>query len=125
MSKFISKLCVTYVSDAGMFGRPLWQLTSPLIYASDVTGDTYTVPTDFQTDFATIPRIPFVFDAFGDSATEAATLHDWLYTEAKIPREKCDAVFKEAMRASNVGFVRRKLMYYAVRLFGSAFYGKP
>ena len=45
--------------------------------------DTITVPTGFFTDFASVPRMPFVFLLFGDVAHEAAVIHDYLYRKAR------------------------------------------
>jgi len=97
----------------------------PLIYQSDVARTTYTVPTDFETDFASVPRIPGIFDLFGDSAHEAAVLHDWLYTSpAKAPRFLADEVLLEAMQVSGIPWWRRYPIYLAVRLFGEPFFLK-
>jgi hypothetical protein len=45
-------------------------------------------------------------------------IHDFLYWEQDRTRVESDRVFLEAMRVLNVSFFIRKLIYYAVRLFG-------
>ena len=50
-----------------------------VVVLSPMLKDTITVPTGFLTDFASVPRMPFVFLLFGDVAHEAAVIHDYLY----------------------------------------------
>jgi Protein of unknown function (DUF1353) len=102
MSRFLTKLDVEQVEDTSQEGRGTWKLLSPLSYESDLLGAVLTVPAGFVTDFASTPRLPFVFWFFGDRANYAATLHDWLYTpdsQGNHPvkdRATADAILKEA-----------------------------
>lgn len=102
-----------------------WKLLSPLIFKSTTYGLIH-IPTDFKTDFASVPRIPIVYSMFGNTSHSAATVHDWLYSgRAKVSRKQADEVFIEAMKAKNQSKWRRKPMFWAVRLFaGFAFKGK-
>ena len=86
-----------------------------------------TVPADFTTDGASIPR-PFwpLFSPTGKHM-RAAILHDYLYQELrdnyhpgarKAKRRDADKLFYLAMLDSGIGRWRAKLMYWAVRLFG-------
>ena len=70
---FATELCVEEISDILNSGRGNWQLTQPLVYKSDITGGTYTVPTGFVTDFASVPRVPIVFLLCGDTASRLST----------------------------------------------------
>lgn len=123
MIVFLSRLDVELVSGTANAGRGAWRLTKPLRYVSPKYGN-FTVPAGFVTDFASIPRLPGVFLIFGDTAHEAAALHDYLYATGKVPRDVADKIFLEAMRDTGVAWWRRILMYLGVRLFGESHYTK-
>jgi hypothetical protein len=85
------------------------------------------VPEGYVTDFASIPGFAqWLISPFGKHA-EAAVIHDWLYTLGKPrdgkARKQADRVFRRALKLVGVGFVRRNIMYYAVRMGGSSGYG--
>jgi hypothetical protein len=111
MARFLTKLNVEYIDD------DKWRLISPLLYESDIAGSV-AVPSGFETDFASVPRAPFVYLLFGDEAHKAATVHDYLYRSEKVSRKTADQVFLEAMKISGVWAWRRYPMFWAVRLFG-------
>jgi hypothetical protein len=117
MSEFKTHLVVELIDDE----RGLWRLLSPLVYLSDMIGNVV-VPTNFETDFASVPRIPVAYFLAGDTARWAAVVHDYLYGEKAYPRAKCDDVFLEAMTASGVPWWRRRIMHAAVRIFGGFVY---
>jgi hypothetical protein len=123
MGKFLSKLDVELIDSDANEGRGIWEVHQPLIFVSDITGITYTVPVGFITDFLSVPRVPLVFDIMGDCAHEAATLHDWLYTEKVEPRFKADRILVEAAIATGIPSWKAWAMYFAVRAFGSSRYG--
>jgi hypothetical protein len=81
-----------------------------------------TVPAGFETDFASVPRLPFVYLLTGGTARKAAVVHDFLYHKSGVSRDDADAVFLEAMEVSGVSEWRAKLMYAGVRAFGWQFY---
>lgn len=94
-----------------------WALLCPLIYESDLVAATIIVPKGFVTDFASVLRVPIAFWLTGDTAHEAATVHDFLYqTHITDTRQKADEVFLEAMEASGIPVWRQRLMYRTVRL---------
>lgn len=111
-----SKLDVEQVEDVSNEGRGSWKLLSPLIY-NDIE-----VPVGFVTDFASVPRIPFVFDLCGDRGNLASTVHDYLYSVRKYPRKQCDQVFRVALVEQGVKPWIARLMYWGVRLFGGSHY---
>lgn len=98
----------------------LWVLTAPLVYASKVADMTITVPAGFVTDYASVPRLPVVFDLFGDTSDEAAVVHDYLYTTHLVTRPMADAVLREASKVTGVPAWRRWPMWLGVRLFGGS-----
>jgi len=125
MSRFITQLVATNLDPDYAGGRGLWELVEPLIYESDCAGITITAPVGFKTDFASVLRLPVIYFLFGDRAHAAATIHDYLYNTALVPRKVADDVFSEAMDVStNLSSVSRWLMWSAVRLFGGNAYGK-
>lgn len=85
------------------------------------------VPEGYVTDFASIPGfVQWLISPFGRHS-EAAVIHDWLYTlgtpgDAK-GRKIADRTFRRALKLVGVGWVRRSLMYRAVRLGGRSGYG--
>lgn len=121
MGKFLTKLDVEQVTDVGEQGRGSWQVTSPFSYQAD-SGEIYTVPVGFVTDFASVPRIPIIFDLVGDRGNEAATLHDYLYSKphAVSTREMADQLLKEAALAQGCSPWVAWALYLGVRLGGSS-----
>jgi hypothetical protein len=117
MSRFLSR-CVLEIADDEDDGQ--WILAVALAYESDVAGITITVPAGFQTDLASVPRLPLVFLLAGDCAREAAVVHDYLYSTHLVERGTADAVLREASACTGVPAWRRWLMWAGVRLFGGS-----
>lgn len=117
-AQFLSKLEVTLVNGSAAEGRGLWRLDADLVYYSAILGDKIRVPAGFHTDFASVPRVPVVFTLVGDSSSEAAVVHDWLYTVKIVPRATADAVLREASKATGVPAWRRWMIWAGVRAFG-------
>ena len=99
-----------------------WILTEDCIYQSDLLGDDgnpvkVVVPTWFPTDLASIPRLfRFLFIKNGRHRA-AAILHDYLCRlELDFSRVTADKIFLEAMKLQKVPRLRRRLMYWAVRM---------
>jgi hypothetical protein len=114
MTKFLTELDVCCISDKA------WRLTDFLIYESALVG-IIIVPKGFETDFASVPRVPIFFTLFGDRAHREAVLHDYLYRTDAVPeldRSQVDRVFLEAMTERGKGFFVRWAMYAGVRLGG-------
>ncbi|QBJ80495.1 DUF1353 domain-containing protein [Aquitalea sp. USM4] len=117
MSAFLSKLLL---EDATNIDDGQWIVAAPFIYQSDVAGQTFTVPVGFQTDLASVPRLPIVFLLTGDTSREAAVVHDYLYSTHIVPRNVADAVLREASAVTQVPPWRRWLMWAGVRAFGGS-----
>jgi len=109
------------VSPAKKMGY--WVLNDNFIYFPTAKMHTskIIVPKDFETNFASIPRIfRNIIQVWGKHG-KAAIIHDYLYTKKCTPevtRKKADQIFLDAMKFSKVGFFKRQLMYRVVRLFG-------
>ncbi len=94
-----------------------WELRTTLRYEGKV--DRFEVPVGQATDFASVPR-PFVWflPRYG-AYTKAAILHDYLWRELAAKGEMdwvdADGLFVRAMRELRVPFLRRWIMWTAVR----------
>ena len=90
-------------------------LEERLVYQSDLVGSV-TVPAGFETDLASIPRI---FQSFIPKVARhmlPAIVHDYLCRKPDFSRKMADQVFLEAMKLKEVNPIRRRLMYWAVRI---------
>lgn len=104
------------IVDVQAISEKRWKVLTPFIYRA--TNEVYTVPAGEETDFASVPR-PFVWfiPRYG-RYTKAAILHDRLCRlaeEGSFNRRDADGVFRQAMRTLNVSFLRRWIMWTAVR----------
>jgi hypothetical protein len=120
MSGFLNRVDLEAATDQDD-GK--WILVKPLIYQSDVAKQTFVVPAGFQTDLASVPRLPVIYLLTGDTSSAAAVVHDWLYTSHQVPRAMADAVLREASQVTGVPGWRRWLMWAGVRLGGASHYG--
>lgn len=96
-----------------------WILLAPFGYHSDLLDDVVVVPMGYQTDFASVPRAPFIYWLCGNTSTEASVIHDYLYDQKKVTRRQADAVLREASLVSGVPRWRAWLMWAGVRCFGA------
>lgn len=105
-----------------------WIVCAPLVFASAVaasapdTERVFTVPAGFQTDLASVPRLPVVYWLTGGTSNKAAVVHDYLYSTGLVPRKVADAVLREASAATGVPTWRRWLMWAGVRVGGASHY---
>lgn len=117
---FLTDLNVTLLRGKEKEGRQLWRIDSTLLYTSDVAKQAVIVPKGFITDFSSVPRLPLAYLLAGDTAHEAAVVHDYLYVSGTVSKKIADDVFLEAMQESGVSWWRRSLMWAAVSAFGKA-----
>ena len=121
MAKFISELDARLKDD-----DKVWTLDSPLIYLSDLLGE-IVVPAGFETDFASVPRLPIIYTFFGDRAHREAVIHDYLYRSDSVPLatyDEANNVFFEAMECREKNWFVRNLMYAGVCVGGFTSYHK-
>jgi hypothetical protein len=117
MSMYLNTIKVELTADMSPAGRELWRVLEDFVYVSDLVG-VVVIPKDFMTDFASVPRLPFVFLLTGNTAHRAALVHDYLYTTNEYSRQLSDEVFKEAIVAAGEPSWRASLMYAGVRIGG-------
>lgn len=114
--------------DLRLRGYKKWWTLAPLVYVSGVAKQRITVPAEFITDLASVPRLPLAYMIAGDRAPGPATVHDYLY---QLPswedRPLADAILLEAMACDQpaLGFepenpAIRRLMWAGVRAGGWA-----
>ena len=106
-------------------GNAVYRLLSPLVF-NDGTQE-ITVPEGFETDLASVPRVPIAYMTWGDRAHREAVLHDYLYSIGAVPdlpREACDELFRQAMITRGNPWWVYQPMYWGVRLGGWNFFKK-
>lgn len=116
MSRFLTELDAELKPNSDN----IWMLKAALIYESDLVG-VIVVPKYFETDFASVPRVPIAYMAFGDRAHREAILHDFLYckdSEPLVTYSQANAVFYEAMKLRGKGWFTRHMMWLGVVLGG-------
>ena len=116
MSAFTTKLNVQYVDGKH------WILLSPFMYhvGHEGSDEHVFVWAGFCTDFASIPRLlwPVMGHPTGKHG-KAAVVHDYLYQlPGSYSRRRCDQIFLEGLKVLGVGWLKRTVMYSAVRVGG-------
>jgi hypothetical protein len=110
-SGFVTDLDVKLKND----DDSVWIVKSPLIYFSELLGCIISIPqrfetessVEFHTDLASVPRVPIIYDMWGNRAHREAVLHDYLFRFDSIPVvywRVANAVFKEAMISTGKPF---------------------
>lgn len=80
------------------------------------------MPAGFVTDFASVPRVPVVYTAFGDRAHRESVVHDYLYQTHLVKKGVADRIFLEAMKTRKKSLWVRLGMYWGVVLGGFSSY---
>jgi len=120
MSKFLTVL------DVRLRDNKIWVLDSSLAYESNLVGK-IEVPSRFETDFASVPRLPVIYLLWGDRAHREAVLHDYLYRMDSIPLvsfSTANKVFLEAMKIREKNWFVRWPMFLGVKFGGHSSYHK-
>lgn len=100
-----------------------WRLAEDLLVDINEPRIRLYIPEGFITDLASVPRVIWAVVPPYGLHTRAAVVHDWLYrSKIQITRAEADNVFLELMQQDKVDPTLAKLMYRAVRMFGSASY---
>ncbi len=135
MSKFLSKLYLRSFSAAEIKARggtkQLYAVTRAFSYASDKLGRTFTVPRNFETEFASIPRAAWdILDPEDPIIAWPSVIHDYLYSckgtlsdGFTYNRESADSILREAMEFCGASSVIRNAVYQAVRVGGDSHWG--
>jgi hypothetical protein len=118
MAKFKSELVVRLLNQQAAQGRGNWEVQKPLVYETDLRPNDIIVPVGFQTDFASVPRLPYIFLIVGDIAQEAAVIHDYLYETQILGRRDADRVLREAALVTGCKWHQAWILYIGVRIGG-------
>ena len=97
----------------------IWWLRTPLVYYSDLLKTEIVVPpayidVKFYTDLASVPRIPIIYELWGNRAHTEAVIHDFLFCKNSFPSVSfvmANRIFLEAMQ------VREKPAYISYPMF--------
>lgn len=117
---FVTKLVLR---DTGYVrgGRTLYRLARHLVYRG--RREVFIVQAGFETDLASVPRLFWAWFPPNDPLYQApAVVHDHLYRTHEVSRRDADGIFLRQMRELGVSWVRRRLIYLAVRAGGKAAY---
>lgn len=115
MSSFTKPLILKFLNVAPYF--ELFEEFAFYIDHTETVKETFTVPKGFRTDFASIPRsFKWLISPVGLHG-KAAVLHDYLCEYGYMTRKEADEIFLEAMKVLGVGWLKRTVMYRAVRAF--------
>ena len=97
-------------------GKGRWELLKS--YSAVWDGGRIEVPEGFQTDLASIPRIArSIIPQIGDQ-NGPSVIHDWCYRFRWKARPISDALFLATMKVKAVNWLRRNIIYAAVRAGG-------
>ncbi len=146
MAKFLNNI---FSEDLGYFkGRLVRKLTVPLIW---IDGDKrIEMPVEMESDGASVPRFPLIYDAWGDRVPREAFMHDYAYRidgtiilvvskevnetcldlireadilrRETIPKLDADWYFRITMRDHPYPYAVYQPMYWAVRALGDSSY---
>lgn len=125
------KVTDLWITPCGFWNaRRCWKTVAPFIVDFQLTDGTWcrvTVPAGFIFDGASVPRVPGIWEAFGDYGLEAACIHDWLYRTNSSPvvtKEFADWAFWALMVAQDdpPEQWQRSAMWTAVHDFGAPSY---
>ena len=125
MPKFRGLLYSCHIGEAK--GRPVHKLTRSLVWENGAV--IVMVPRGFETDLASVPRLPIIYSLWGNRAHREAVLHDYLYRQGSfyfrdalaiedVSKEDADWFFREAMIGQGRSWFLYHPMYLAVRSCG-------
>lgn len=107
----------------GRFADPMYYLLLPIGWKPNPGQEALPpveVPENFVTDFASIPQVFWSALPKDGLYTYPAIVHDYLYWEQRVSRDKADLIFRNAMEDFKVSGPTRTLVYAGVRAGGGA-----
>lgn len=110
MSKFTTELNVK------LKNQKVWIVTDLFVYESDLIGKV-NILEGFETDLASVPRIPLIYSLWGGRAHREAVVHDYLFRSNSRPvttLSTANKVLLEAMTALKKPWYIRYPMYWGV-----------
>ncbi len=119
MAKFMGLLDAKEIGESS--GRTVHKLDTELVWEHGLVR--ITVPVGFETDLASVPRLPIAYWLWGDRAHREGVLHDYLYridASPALQKEDCDWYFREAMIGQDNSWFVYHPMWLAVRCAGGS-----
>jgi hypothetical protein len=117
---------VRFVNDLYLevLGDRAFKLSEPLFVIIKNNNEElgFIVPKGFETDLASVPRVPVAWLLVGGIAHKSAVMHDYFYRTGSVSKEFADSAFFYGMETEGISYWRRWLMYKAVDLFGGNSY---
>jgi hypothetical protein len=101
-----------------------WELQDNFSYEDDYIQ--VTIKSNFITDGASIPKVfwSVVGNPLENDLLKPAIIHDGLYALMQLKRLECDKLFKDMLLFNGTSKMKAYFIYYAVRLFGGAYWKK-
>lgn len=112
----------------GLQLRPEKRLVAPIVFEMGAAGSGFfiTVPAGYVTDGYSLPgKLLQAWQPESAGYLLPSILHDWLYDVGTVPRDICDRVLLQAMRAVGVAPWQRFVVYRAVRFGGAGGFAQP
>jgi len=122
-SKFFTELDADLKEDSD----EIWILNERLIYYSESLDFLIDIPKGFETDFASVPRIPIIYSLWGARAHREGVLHDYLFRINSIPTvsfSTANGLFLEAMKSRKKSNFIAYPMYWGVVTCSYPYYHK-
>lgn len=95
------------------------ELLSPLAFYSAEFDEVITAEPGFVFNGVSAPLV------WGGDGEASSGVHDWMYAHPDLySRSKADRVFREALEAEGMNWLRRNGWWLTLRMFGGFFYGK-
>ena len=113
-SGFVTSLSIQLKYSSG---EQIWVVQRPLKYHSEYLNTFVEVPEGFETDLASVPRLPMLYLFWGGKAHTEAVLHDYLFRSDCVPSVSfmdANKVFLESMKSRGKPARIRYPMYYGV-----------
>ena len=107
-------------------GTQVFKLTAPFTYISKKHGK-LTVPTGFETDGVSSPRIIWPLIGPTSKAFKISIFHDYVFSKVckyNFTRKEADDLMLEGMIDLEVPLIERRIVYRALRLFSWMFWKK-
>jgi hypothetical protein len=100
-----------------------WILGQALTFQVD--GRPFVVPKGFTTDGASVPwwaQVLTGWRPWDEPQRWAAIVHDWAYCSPGVRKLWADRAFRAVLKSEGAGWLRREVMYLAVRIGGGPAY---
>lgn len=123
MSKFLTNLVLKDLEE----NEGIFMIVETLVYYSSLLNKEISIPRGFETDLASVPRIPLVYLSWGGKAHREGVLHDYLFRKNSEPVVSfllANRIILEAMESRGKPFYIRYPIFVGVCVGGYFCYHK-